>query len=416
MTSRLWAVNCVDKELEAFVPGLFMAWAEPGQSEPTYLGSYIVPKTFDTIFMFKERDDKDWLATFTISISDLGTPSLDSVTIRNGVDRWKIKLIEQYRYTLLELALKIVVKTRTPHIMLESEYSLSAVSLARAMAKLGVGNTDPVLMELPTHLKSVPTKFVRYWDGKADPLTVGELKELAKRKKITVKNGISFNGKTYSYVLRVPDPDTGKTKPRWVSGFATEKQAKLERDKARIALATNTYVTVTGITVGQFLDNWIELHATQLKPTTLNKYRSYLRLYLKPGIGSIKLQELKPSHVQTLYGHLLERPLAPSTVHYAGSVLKLALNYAVDVEGLLATNPANKVSTPKGTSVTPDLWNKDELNRFLKVASEHRLGFYFRLSAYTGARRGELCALRWSDFDGSLLTISKSRVRRVMKC
>jgi integrase len=231
------------------------------------------------------------------------------------------------------------------------------------------------------------------------------------RKKITVKNGISFNGKTYSYVLRVPDPDTGKTKPRWVSGFATEKQAKLERDKARIALATNTYVTVTGITVGQFLDNWIELHATQLKPTTLNKYRSYLRLYLKPGIGSIKLQELKPSHVQTLYGHLLERPLAPSTVHYAGSVLKLALNYAVDVEGLLATNPANKVSTPKGTSVTPDLWNKDELNRFLKVASEHRLGFYFRLSAYTGARRGELCALRWSDFDGSLLTISKSRVK-----
>lgn len=231
------------------------------------------------------------------------------------------------------------------------------------------------------------------------------------RKKITVKNGISYNGKTYSYVLRTPDPVTGKTKPRWISGFTTEKQAKLERDKARIALATNSYVTVTGITVGQFLDNWIELHANQLKPTTLSKYRSYLRLYLKPAIGLIKLQELKPSHVQTLYGQLLERPLAPSTVHYAGSILKLALNYAVDVDGLLMANPANKVSTPKGASVTPDLWNRDELNQFLKVSTDHRLGFYFRLSAYTGARRGELCALRWSDFDGSLLSISKSRVK-----
>jgi integrase len=231
------------------------------------------------------------------------------------------------------------------------------------------------------------------------------------RKKITVKNGISFNGKTYSYVLRVPDPETGATKPRWVSGFATEKQAKLERDKARISLSTNTYVTVSGINVGEFLDKWIELHANQLKPTTLSKYRSYLRLYLKPGLGSIKLQELRPSHVQALYGQLLERPLAPSTVHYAGSVLKLALNYAVDVEGLLATNPANKVSTPKGQSVTPDLWNKDELNTFLKASSDHRLGFYFRLSAFTGARRGEVCALRWSDFDGSLLTISKSRTK-----
>jgi len=231
------------------------------------------------------------------------------------------------------------------------------------------------------------------------------------RKKITVKNGISFNGKTYSYVLRVPDPDTGATKPRWVSGFETEKQAKLERDKARISLATNTYVTVSGITVGAYLDKWIELHANQLKPTTLSKYRSYLRLYLKPGLGSIKLQELRPSHVQALYGQLLERPLSPSTVHYAGSILKLALNYAVDVEGLLATNPANKVSTPKGQSVTPDLWNKEELNKFLKASSNHRLGFYFRLSAFTGARRGEVCALRWSDFDGSLLTISKSRTK-----
>ncbi|CAN2202754.1 XerC Integrase [Candidatus Nanopelagicaceae bacterium] len=231
------------------------------------------------------------------------------------------------------------------------------------------------------------------------------------RKKITVKNGISFNGKTYSYVLRVPDPDTGATKPRWVSGFTTEKQAKLERDKARIALATNTYVTVSGITVGQFVDNWIELHANQLKPTSLSKYRSYLRLYLKPGLGSIKLQELKPSHVQTLYAQLLERPLSPSTVHYVGSILKQALNYAVDVEGLLATNPVKKVSTPKGQSVTPDLWNKDELNQFLKASSNHRLSFFFRLSAFTGARRGELCALRWSDFDGLSLTISKSRVK-----
>ena len=136
-----------------------------------------------------------------------------------------------------------------------------------------------------------------------------------------------------------------------------------------------------------------------------------MRLYLKPGLGSIKLQELKPSHVQTLYGQLLDKPLAPSTVHYAGSILKLALNYAVDVEGLLATNPVKKVATPKGASVTPDLWNKEELNKFLKVSSEHRLGFYFRLSAFTGARRGELGALRWSDFDGSLLTISKSRVK-----
>jgi hypothetical protein len=181
----------VDKELKAFVPGLFMAWAEPGQSEPTYLGKHIVPKTFDTIFMFKEKEDKDWTVIFTVSVSDLGTPSLDSVVIRHGVDRWKIKLIEQYRYTLLEMALKIVVKTRTPQIMLESEYSPLAVAVMRAMAKLGVESSNPVVMELPTHLKGVPTKFVRYWDGKADPLTRSELSELTKTINTTLRKQIT---------------------------------------------------------------------------------------------------------------------------------------------------------------------------------------------------------------------------------
>ncbi len=181
----------MDKELKAFVPGLFMAWAEPGQSEPTYLGKHIVPKTFDTIFMFKEKEDKDWTVIFTVSVSDLGTPSLDSVVIRHGVDRWKIKLIEQYRYTLLEMALKIVVKTRTPQIMLESEYSPLAVAVMRAMAKLGVESSNPVVMELPTHLKGVPTKFVRYWDGKADPLTRSELSELTKTINTTLRKQIT---------------------------------------------------------------------------------------------------------------------------------------------------------------------------------------------------------------------------------
>ena len=197
----------MDKELKAFVPGLFMAWAEPGQSEPTYLGRHIVPKTFDTIFMFKEKDDKDWTVIFTVSISDLGTPSLDSVVIRQGVDRWKIKLIEQYRYTLLEMALKIVVKTRTPQIMLESEYSPLAVSVMRAMAKMGVESSNPVLMELPTHLKGVPTKFVRYWDGKADPLTRSELSDLTKTINTTLRKQI-----TPKYLKHIADVYTQAVK------------------------------------------------------------------------------------------------------------------------------------------------------------------------------------------------------------
>lgn len=238
---------------------------------------------------------------------------------------------------------------------------------------------------------------------------------MAKPEKNKVKNGLVFSGKSWSYVLRVPDPVTGKTKPQWVGGFDSASSAKVARDKARVALANRDYVAPTKTTLGEFLTAWIEIHARHIKPTTLDGYRKLIKNYLVPGIGSIKLQDLRPSHIEAFYSDLLSsagmtgKGLSPSSVVRCGAVLKKALRYAVEVEGLLAINPANRVPLPKERPSTPTPWSISELRRFLEVSETHRLRFFYWLSANTGARRGELLALRWSDFDGKAITISKSR-------
>jgi integrase len=195
-----------------------------------------------------------------------------------------------------------------------------------------------------------------------------------------VKNGVAFTGRNWSYVLRVPDLATGKTKPQWVGGFDSEKSAKLARDKARVSLSSSTYVSPSKATVGEYLSTWInEVHASQLKATTLERYQQVINKHLIPELGAIKLQDLRASHVQALYTNLLTRPTA------TGEPL-----------------------SPKGKGSIPAPWSIQELNTFLDVARTHRLFFFFRLSAFTGARRGELLALKWSDFDGSAITISKN--------
>jgi integrase len=232
-----------------------------------------------------------------------------------------------------------------------------------------------------------------------------------------VKNGIVFTGRSWSYVLRVPDTNTGKTKPQWVGGFDSEKAAKLARDKARVSLSTSNYVSPNKLTLGEYLTTWInEVHANQLKASTLERYKRVINRYLIPELGAIKLQDLRPSHVQGFYTSLLTRstvtgnPLSPQTVTLIGAVLKKAIKYAVDVDGLIAVNPVNRVPLPKGKGTIPTPWSIQELNTFLDVARSHRLFFFFRLSAFTGARRGELLALKWSDFDGTAITISKNRL------
>jgi hypothetical protein len=178
-------------ELKDFVPGLYEAFCEPGQSEPTVLGKFVVPKTFRAVFMFKdyEKESKawlkggDWIATFSVSISELGTPVLDGLEISTNVTRWKIKLIEQYRYTLLELALQIVVKTLTPSFRDGNEKVFNdkyyEKLLKEGKVELTADNWDEYLNKEP---RTDPVNVVRWWDGNSKPLSAIELREL----KVTV--------------------------------------------------------------------------------------------------------------------------------------------------------------------------------------------------------------------------------------
>jgi integrase len=236
-------------------------------------------------------------------------------------------------------------------------------------------------------------------------------------KRNTIKNGIAFTGKSWSYVLRIPNPATGKTKPSWVGGFATEKDAKLARDKARVSLATGDFVPVTSLTVGDYLATWIKAHAQRIKPTTLYRYEEIIENYLIPCIGGVKLQQLRPHHIASMYTDLMTKPalsgkpLSRKTVHFYGSILKTALKHAVEVDGYLNVNPATRVPLPNSQNPNLAPWTFSELKQFLVIARTHRLFFFYWLSAFTGARRGELLALRWSDFDGSAISITKNRTK-----
>jgi integrase len=231
-----------------------------------------------------------------------------------------------------------------------------------------------------------------------------------------VRDGIAFTGKSWSYVLRIPDSKSGKTKPKWVGGFDSEESALLARDEARVALRKRTYVPPTERTVAEFIHTWLfTIHRSQLKPTTFYSYEKVVRNHLIPGLGHLKLSDLKPSDIQKFYSDTISRvgvngkSLTPRTAQYAGAILKKALKYALEVEGVISFNPASRVPLPKTNSEVPTPWSFGELQEFLESAKDHRLYFFFRLSAYTGARRGELLALRWTDFDGKAITISKSR-------
>jgi integrase len=172
-------------------------------------------------------------------------------------------------------------------------------------------------------------------------------------------------------------------------------------------------------TVGDLVAQWFELAKADLSPSTVFGYQNYIRRYIEPTLGSVPLAKLRVAQLDQLYAQLRKgdgptgRPLATATVRRVHAVLRRALQQGLKW-GWIDSNPAalaspprvrNKpVEAPEPTVVTP---------RIQKAGGDTPdLAAFLHVAATTGARRGELCGLRWDavDLEGGTILISRSIV------
>jgi len=115
-------------------------------------------------------------------------------------------------------------------------------------------------------------------------------------------------------------------------------------------LETGNYIKPTKITVGLFLEQWLNDYAsTNTAPRTFERYLEIVRSHLIPSLGRITLVHLKPEHLQAYYTQELtsgrlngKGGLSAQTVKHHHRVLSEALNHAVKW-GLVIRNVANAV-------------------------------------------------------------------------
>ena len=174
-------------------------------------------------------------------------------------------------------------------------------------------------------------------------------------------------------------------------------------------------ILTINLTPGDWLERWLRLYVSQKRPATLENYESNVRVHIKPVLGHIPMRDLRPQHIQALYVDLLasgavrrDGGLSPRTVRLIHVILHAALRQAVR-EDLLVRNVADSASPPRPAHREPVPPTPEDMEQLLVAAEGHRLFALYLLYWTTGARRGELLALRWTDVD---LQQGTMRIRR----
>ncbi len=193
-----------------------------------------------------------------------------------------------------------------------------------------------------------------------------------------------------------PDPNGARLRlSRTVEGTRAEAREALQRFVVETGAGLHGGATTT---VGSLLDQF--LATTTAAPTTRADWDSVVGHHLKPALGHLKVCKLTARHCDELYAQLARRGLGPSRVRCAHVVLHRAFAFAVRW-GWLARNPVSAATRPAvpRTPINPP--TTEQVRQALAAAADANAAFacWLHVAVATGARRGEICALRWSDLD-----------------
>jgi|LSQX01.2.fsa_nt_gb integrase len=149
---------------------------------------------------------------------------------------------------------------------------------------------------------------------------------------------------------------------------------------------------------------------------SIERYEGQINNHIIPKLGTIPLQQLSALDLQRYYNAL---PLASSTKSGHHVVINSALNLAV-ANGYVLRNVAQMVqekpkARERNAGAKENYWTASDARKFLDSLRDEPLQtrLFYTMALETGARRGELCGLKWEDFDPKAkeITIRRTLVK-----
>lgn len=191
--------------------------------------------------------------------------------------------------------------------------------------------------------------------------------------------------------------------------FTTRTQAKKWAQKMESEIRGGRYFGLqedTEKTFAEFVDRYIEKELPK-NPKSYQKYKSQL-LWWKQHLGKYFLCHISPPMIAGLRDTLLQETTrrqslrSNSTTNRYLAALSKAFTIAVKEWAWLKENPVLKITRPKENKPREQYLEKEQIAILLEACKKSKCPFLYAivlLSLATGARKGEILGLKWTDLD-----------------
>ena len=174
-------------------------------------------------------------------------------------------------------------------------------------------------------------------------------------------------------------------------------------------------------TLKTYLETWLASKKATVKLTTWKRYDSLIRTSIEPALGSVRLCDLSKQHITTYIAQCYEESstrrkdakVSNKTIRNRLGVLRSALARA-QRDGLIASNPVDELDRDeRPKKVRPQLvvMREEDAAVLLDAVEGTDIDTLVWTALHTGARLGELLALRWRDID---LKAGKAHIARTV--
>ena len=214
----------------------------------------------------------------------------------------------------------------------------------------------------------------------------------------------------------------------------TQTEVRKKLNEVLNDINNGMYVENTNITLGAWLDEWLEVYAKPtVKLSTYGSYEGYIRNHIKPEIGKIKLSALRADILQKFVNQKLTNGrcdkmkdvntnklvtrkggLSEKTIKNMYNMIHSALKQAYK-NGLVNQNVSELINLPKQKRNEMRVLSLEEQKALQLAVQDERLGIGIILSLFTGIRLGELLGLKFDDIDFENKTITIRRTLNRLK-